>query len=88
MSASRLRFLAKEYPSGVIIPIIESDLKNQVLTGIVDELNDCDYLKKVFIALSAKNQESYVKRLKFLMLSKFPTTLSGATTQVGPFLKS
>ena len=57
--SARLRILAQEYPSGVIIPIIESDLKNQVLAGIVNELNHCDYLKKVFIALSVKNQEGY-----------------------------
>ena len=57
--SARLKSLAKEYPSGVIIPIIESDLKNQVLAGIINELNHCDYLKKVFIALSVKNQESY-----------------------------
>lgn len=56
---ARLKSLAQEYPSGIIIPIIQSDLKNQVLTGIVQELNDCDYLKKVYIALSAKTPDSY-----------------------------
>ena len=76
---TRLRCLSQEYPSGVIIPIIESDLKNQVLAGIVNELNECDYLRKVFIALSAKNQEATTKRLGCLGLSRFPTTLSGAT---------
>lgn len=61
---TRLRSLTQDYPSGVIIPIIESDLKNQVLTGIVDELNECDYLKKVLIALSAKNKESYAEAVR------------------------
>ena len=56
---ARLKSLAQEYPSGIIIPIIQSDLKNQGLTGIVQELNDCDYLKKVYIALSAKTPDSY-----------------------------
>jgi glucosyl-3-phosphoglycerate synthase len=55
----RLNSLSQNYPSGVIIPIIESDLQSQVLKGIVNELNQCDYLRKVFIALSAKNQESF-----------------------------
>ena len=41
--SARLKSLAQEYPSGVIIPIIESDLKNQVLAGIINELNHCDY---------------------------------------------
>ena len=57
--SAQLRNLAQDYPSGLIIPIIESDLKSQVLARMVSELNECDYLKKVFIALSAKNQESY-----------------------------
>jgi glucosyl-3-phosphoglycerate synthase len=68
----RLRSLAGEYPSGVIIPIIESDLKNQVLAGIVSELNECNYLKKVFIALSAKNQESYDEAVRVFGAFKVP----------------
>lgn len=75
---TRLRSLAQEYPSGVIIPIIESDLKNQVLSGIVTELNECDYLKKVYIALSVKNQESYDEVVRVFGAFKFHMTLSGA----------
>lgn len=69
---TRLRCLAAEYPSGVIIPIIESDLKNQVLIGIVDELSQCDYLKKVFIALSVKNQTSYDEAVNVFDAFKVP----------------
>lgn len=69
---TRLRSLAQEYPSGVIIPIIESDLKNQVLTGIVTELNECDYLKKVFIALSVNSQESYDEAVRVFGSFKVP----------------
>ncbi len=69
---ARLMCLAQEYPSGVIIPIIESDLKNQVLTSIVSELNQCDYLKKVLIALSAKNQESYTEAVRVFGAFKVP----------------
>jgi glucosyl-3-phosphoglycerate synthase len=68
----RLRSLAGEYPSGVIIPIIESDLKNHVLSGIIDELNQCDYLKKVYIALAAKNQESYAEAIRMFEAFKVP----------------
>ncbi len=57
----KLRSLSSTYPSGVIIPIIDSDLKSDVLTTIVSELNECDYLKKVFVALSANSKESYDK---------------------------
>src|SRR5512140_2060771 len=70
--SARLRILAKEYPSGVIIPIIESDLKNQVLSGIVNELNHCDYLKKVFISLSVKSQEGYDEAVKVFSAFKIP----------------
>ena len=56
---SRLRDLSEKYPSGVIIPIIEADLKGQVLVNIVNELNECDYLKKVYIALATKNPQIY-----------------------------
>jgi glucosyl-3-phosphoglycerate synthase len=69
---ARLRCLSQEYPSGVIIPIIESDLKNQVLAGIVDELNECDYLRKVFIALSVKSQEAYDEAVRVFGAFKVP----------------
>ncbi len=69
---ARLKVLANEYPSGVIIPIVESDLKNQVLKGIVDELNECNYLKNVLIALSAKNQESYAEAARVFGAFKVP----------------
>ncbi len=69
---ARLKVLANEYPSGVIMPIVESDLKNQVLKGIVDELNECNYLKNVLIALSAKNQESYAEAARVFGAFKVP----------------
>jgi len=60
---NRLRDLSEKYPSGVIIPIIEADLKGQVLVNIVNELNECDYLKKVYIALATKNPQIYQEAL-------------------------
>jgi len=69
---ARLKSLADTYPSGLIIPIIESDLKSQVLTGMVSELNHCDYLKKVYIALSAENQESYNEAVRVFSDFKIP----------------
>lgn len=70
--SARLKSLAQEYPSGVIIPIIESDLKKQVLVEIASELNRCDYLKKVFIALSVKTQESYDEAVRVFRAFKVP----------------
>jgi glucosyl-3-phosphoglycerate synthase len=62
--SARLRSLDKKYPSGLIIPIIERDLKSPVLVKIIGELNECDYLKKVFIALSAENPKDYEEALR------------------------
>ncbi|VUT28210.1 MAG: Glucosyl-3-phosphoglycerate synthase [Candidatus Syntrophoarchaeum sp. GoM_oil] len=45
--------LSKTCSTGVIIPILERDLKNPEMSKIVDEINECTYLKKVFIALAA-----------------------------------
>jgi glucosyl-3-phosphoglycerate synthase len=70
--SDRLRSLNAEYPSGLIIPIIESDLENQVLARIVDELNKCDYLKKVFIALSAETLKGYEKATRLSRNFKIP----------------
>ena len=62
--SNRLNNLSKKYPAGLIIPIIDSDLKSPVLTRMINELNECTYLKKVFIALSAKDQRSYKETLR------------------------
>ena len=69
---ARLKSLAERYPSGLIIPIIESDLKSQVLAEMFEELNYCDYLKKVYIALAAKSQESYDEAVKVCEAFKVP----------------
>lgn len=70
--SARLRALSESYPSGLIIPIIEGDLKNPMLGQMVAEINHCDYLKKVFIALSASNQEGYGKAVKSFEGIKIP----------------
>lgn len=70
--SARLRSLSQDYPSGLIVPIIDSDLKSPMLAKMVSELNDCDYLKKVFIALSAKDEESYKEALRVFSHFKIP----------------
>ena len=70
--SNRLNNLSKKYPSGLIIPIIDSDLKSTVLTKMFKELNECTYLKKVFIALSAKDQNSYKETLRICRGLKIP----------------
>jgi glucosyl-3-phosphoglycerate synthase len=70
--SSRLRSLQEKFPSGLIIPVIGRDIKSPALAKIVDELNKCDYLKKVFIALSAESQEDYEEALKICRNFKIP----------------
>jgi glucosyl-3-phosphoglycerate synthase len=70
--SARLKGLAQDYPSGLIIPIIESDLKSPMLSRMISELNECDYLRKVFIALSAKNQASHEEANKIFERFKVP----------------
>ena len=59
--SSQLWSLKAKFPSGLIIPILGNDIKSPGLNKIVEEINQCDYLSKVFIALSAKEPEDYEK---------------------------
>ena len=60
----RLKSLRGRYPMGVIIPVLECDLSNPAIHNIVEELNECDYLKKVYIALSSEDREGYENSLR------------------------
>ena len=70
--SARLRSLRRKYPTGVIIPIIGNELGSPVLTKIMDELSECDYLKKVFIALFAVRPRDYEEALRLSQNCKVP----------------
>lgn len=70
--SDRLRSLNTKYPSGLIIPIIEKDLSSPTLATIVPEINQCDYLKKVFIALAAQTPEAYEQAMRLSRNFKMP----------------
>lgn len=55
----RMNELSSKYPSGIIIPILDKDLASPAIEAIMRSLNDCYYLKKVFIALAATTYEDY-----------------------------
>jgi len=61
---SRMREISEKYPSGVIIPVMGNDLENPEMDKIISGLNDCDYLKKVYFALSTVTDDDYEKALK------------------------
>lgn len=67
----RLRSLSNKYSSGVIIPVAGGDLRGEPLKKIIKELNKCDYLKKVFIAISATYEE-YKKSLEIFGRMEVP----------------
>ena len=46
---ARLQSLSKRYPAGVIIPVIDKDVNNPAFKKIIDNLNECTYLKKVYL---------------------------------------
>lgn len=70
--SDRLQSLSKKFPSGLIIPIIENDLNSPTLVNMIPELNSCDYLRKIFIALSAKTPEVYEQALRLCRNFKIP----------------
>ncbi|XES78303.1 MAG: glucosyl-3-phosphoglycerate synthase [Candidatus Bathyarchaeia archaeon] len=61
---TRLSSLREKHPSGVIIPILGDAFKNPSFTQIINGLNECQYLKKVFIALSTVNDDDYDKAMQ------------------------
>jgi glucosyl-3-phosphoglycerate synthase len=69
---SRLNSLSAAHPSGLIIPIKGSDIESPALGQIITELNKCDYLKKILIALSATNPKNYEDALVLSRKLKVP----------------
>jgi glucosyl-3-phosphoglycerate synthase len=69
---SRLKDLNQKYPPGVIIPLHVKDIGNPGLKNIVKGLNECDYLHKVFIALSATEENDYEKAMKLASNFEIP----------------
>ena len=70
--SDRLHSLSKKYPSGLVMPIIENDLNSPTLAKMIPEINQCDYLQKVFIALSAQTPEAYEQAVRLFRDLKIP----------------
>lgn len=71
---SRLQNLSEKYPAGVIIPVLDEDANKPAFQRIIQSLNKCTYLNKVFIAFSG-NQEGYEKTHKLLSKLEIPYNL-------------
>jgi glucosyl-3-phosphoglycerate synthase len=63
MSGNLLNLKAK-FPSGLIIPIFGNDIQNPNLPKMINEINKCEFLNKVFIALSVQDPKEYEEAQK------------------------
>ncbi|MGD6850676.1 MAG: glucosyl-3-phosphoglycerate synthase [Candidatus Bathyarchaeia archaeon] len=70
--SANLLGLKDKLPSGLIIPIYGSDINNPGLPKIVDEINKCRYLSKVYIAISVHDPHEYEEALKVSRRFKVP----------------
>jgi glucosyl-3-phosphoglycerate synthase len=70
--ASRLNNLKSNYPSGLILPILGNDIKSPGLPKMIEEINQCEYLNKVLIALSADSNKEYNEALRLSRKLKIP----------------
>ncbi len=70
--SNQLESYKAKFSSGLIIPIIGKDIQSPGLRKIVSEINQCQYLKKVFIALSVKDPGDYEEALRISRSFKVP----------------
>jgi glucosyl-3-phosphoglycerate synthase len=70
--STHLLGLKEKFPSGIIIPIFGNDVKSPGLNKIISEINQCTYLSKVFIALSARGPGDYEEALRLSRSFKVP----------------
>jgi glucosyl-3-phosphoglycerate synthase len=70
--SNRLSELKHQYPSGLIIPILGNDIKNPGIPKMVEELNQCEYLTKIMIALSTNDLKYYHEALRISRGFKVP----------------
>ncbi len=69
---SRMKALSEKYPSGVVIPVMGQDLTSPAMKKIISDLNKCDYLNRIYIALSATSDSDYNQALKISSESLIP----------------
>ncbi len=70
--SAQLMSYKDKFPSGLIIPIYGNDIRSPGLPKIVSEINQCTYLNKVLIALSANEPREYEEALRLCRSFKIP----------------
>jgi len=64
--------IATERPVSVVMPMLYSEIKNDALANIVNELNKCTYLKEIIIPLAAQSEKEFTHVKRFFKKLKLP----------------
>jgi len=64
--------IAVERPVSVVMPMLYSEIKNDALDNIIQQLNKCTYLKEVIVPLAAKNREEFAHVKRFFSKLEIP----------------
>jgi glucosyl-3-phosphoglycerate synthase len=70
--ANHLSSVKRKFPTGLIVPIMGNDINSPVLPNIVNEINQCGYLCKIYIALSAKDPKDYENAMQLCRNFRVP----------------
>jgi glucosyl-3-phosphoglycerate synthase len=70
--SNHLYSVKTKFPSGLVIPVFGKDISSPSLSKIMAEINNCDYLSKVYIALSAKDPRDYEEAMRVSRKLKVP----------------
>ncbi len=60
-----LQELAVSRRSALIIPMVYEEIKSNSLTNIISELNKCNFISQVIIALAADNKKEFNEVVHF-----------------------
>jgi glucosyl-3-phosphoglycerate synthase len=72
LMSGRLTELKKQYPSGLIIPIKDGDIKSPGLPKMIGEINKCSYLTKVLLAVSVESTSDHQEAIRLSKSFKVP----------------
>jgi glucosyl-3-phosphoglycerate synthase len=70
--STHLSSVKTKFPAGLVIPVFGKDITSPSLLKIMTEINSCDYLSKVYIALSAKDPHDYEEAMRISRKLKVP----------------
>jgi glucosyl-3-phosphoglycerate synthase len=69
---SNISDVADERPVSLVIPMLYKEIKSDVLSNIVNQLNKCTYLKEVIVPLAAQNEDEFNHVKRFFRKLELP----------------